>query len=146
CNLDRNAKPGSRGFGARRAFESLGHCYHNFANRIDLSDRAERIREHRAAADLHERLGHARAKPRADPRRNDDRRSRQCALPAFETKLAIVAITATSTCPGVLYSAGPGLPAPATNRWLSPGNISTCTFASPLRPFCQLRMSSSITW
>src|ERR1700678_2094272 len=38
------------------------------------------------------------------------------ALPAFAMKLAIVSITAMSTCPGVLYSAGPGLPAPAMNR------------------------------
>ena len=103
-NLDRHAKPGRRGFGACRTFESFGHCYHNFANRTDLSDGAERIRQHRAAADLYERLGHARPKPHADPRRNDDRRGCQFAAardagarPAFATKLAIVAITAAST-------------------------------------------------
>src|SRR5208282_1546124 len=136
-NLDRHAKPCSRSFGARRILESLGHCYHQLANRTDLPDGGERVREHRATTDLHERLGHARPEPQTAARRDDDRRGCQFALPAFLMKFAIVPITATSTCPGVSYSAGPGLPAPAMKRWLSEGKVSTRTFASSLRPCCQ---------
>src|SRR5208282_3929444 len=52
----------------------------------DLSDGYERIRQHRAAADLYERLGLARPKPRSDPRRNDDRRG--CHFAALPEKFA----------------------------------------------------------
>src|ERR1019366_2394699 len=42
--------------------------------------------QHRAAADLHERLGHARPKPHAAPRRNDDRRG--CHFAALPEEIA----------------------------------------------------------
>ena len=58
-DFDRYVNPGSGHFGTRRILKSLGHGDDKLANRTDLPDGIERIGEHRAAANLHERLGYA---------------------------------------------------------------------------------------
>ena len=63
-----------------------------------------------------------------------------------EQRRPISVTTASSTCPGLLYSAGRLFPSPATNRWFSAGNDFIVTPLSA--PTCAFHSAKSfmVTW